>query len=108
MQLFTALSDALNNQVRLVAAEKKELVAEAQKMITTIRQMEASIEDPKPRSSYRSDSDGLEISYPLTTCIQGLKEKHAQVARVHRERFEQVKSMVLSFNNLPLIQKNCG
>ncbi|ROW12252.1 hypothetical protein VMCG_00166 [Cytospora schulzeri] len=94
-ELFTALSDALNNQVRTVAAEKKQMIQEAQNMVTTIRQMEASLEDPKPRSSYRRShsNDGLEISYPLTRCLQALKEKHAQVTKEHRERFEQVRSM---------------
>lgn len=75
-----------------MAAEKKELVAEAKKMIVTIRQMEAAVEDPKPRSSWRSDDDNLEITYPLNDCIQALKQKQQQIARVHRERFEQVKS----------------
>lgn len=95
-ELFTALSEALNNQVRTVTAEKKHMIQEAQNMITTIRQMEASIEDPKPRGSYRSshNDDGLEISYPLTRCLQALKEKHAQVSRVHRERFEQIRKLV--------------
>jgi protein regulator of cytokinesis 1 len=79
----------LQNQVRLVAAEKKGMVEEAQKMITTIRQMEASLDDGKPRR----DADGdLKITYPLTRCLQVLKEKHIQVSRLHRERYEQVKS----------------
>lgn len=97
MQLFAALSEALNNHVRQVTTEKKELVAEAQKMITTIRQMEASLDDPRSRRNYSNENDGLEISYPLTRCIQALQEKHAQVHRVHRERFEQVKSTALTF-----------
>lgn len=94
MQLYTVLSEALNNHVRQVTAEKKELVAEAQKIIATVRQMEASLDSPSTsRRSYRSSGgDGLEVSYPLTKCIQSLKEKHAQVARLHRERFEEVKS----------------
>ncbi|KUI64746.1 Anaphase spindle elongation protein 1 [Cytospora mali] len=95
-ELFTALSEALNNQVRIVTAEKKQMIQEAQSMVTTIRQMEASLEDPKPRGSYRSsqNDDGLDISYPLTSCLQALKEKHAQVTKVHRERFEQVRKLV--------------
>lgn len=92
MQLFAALSETLNNQVRLVTQEKKQIISEAQNMITTIRQMEASLEDPKPRGGSQGQDDGLEISYPLTRCIQALKEKHAQVSRVHKERFAQVKS----------------
>lgn len=92
MQLFTALSEALNNHVRQVSAEKKDLITEAQKMISVIRQMEASLEDPRSRRNVSNGDDGLEISYPLTKCLQGLKEKHSQVRRVHQERFEQVKS----------------
>lgn len=97
MQLFVAISEALNNHVRQVAAEKKELVAEAQKMITTIRQMEASLDDSRGFDDDQCESDELEISYPLTRCIQALKEKHAQVQRAHRDRFEQVKSESLSW-----------
>lgn len=94
MQLFKALSEALNNQVRIVTAEKKQMIQDAQNKITAIRQMEASLEDPEPRGSYRSsnDDDGLEVSYPLIKCLQALKEKHFQISRVHRERSEQVRS----------------
>lgn len=93
-ELFAALSEALNNQVRLVSQEKKQIISEAQDMITTIRQMEASMEDPRPRGSLQGHDDGLEISYPLNRCLQALKEKHAQVSRVHKERFAQVKKLV--------------
>lgn len=94
MQLFAALSDALNNQVRQVTAEKKGMVEEAQKMITTIKQMEASLDDGRPR---RSNDADLKVTYPLTRCLQVLKEKHIQVSRLHRERYEQVKSTPSSF-----------
>lgn len=73
--------------------EKKQIISEAQDMITIIRQMEASMEDPRPRGSSQSHDDGLEISYPLNRCLQALKDKHAQVSRAHKERFAQVKSM---------------
>ena len=67
------------------------MIEEAQKIITTIRQMEASLDDGKPR---RSNEDGdLKITYPLTRCLKVLKEKHMQVSRLHRERYEHVKSM---------------
>ncbi|KAJ4391772.1 Microtubule bundling protein [Gnomoniopsis smithogilvyi] len=98
-ELFTALSEALNNHVRQVSAEKKDLIAEAQKMITVIRQMEASLEDPRSRRNVSNRDDGLEVSYPLTKCIQGLKEKHSQVRRVHQERFEQVKKLVVALES---------
>lgn len=63
-------------------------------MITTIKQMEASIDDNKNRHDYQAVADeDLKITYPLTRCLQVLKEKHIQISRLHRERFEQVKSM---------------
>lgn len=90
MKLFAALSEALATQVRLVTQEKKEMVDEAKKIITVIRQMETSLDDPKPRRN--QDEDQLVITYPLARCLQSLKEKHAQVSRLHKERFEQVRS----------------
>lgn len=98
-ELFAALSEALNNQVRLVAQEKKQIISEAQDMITTIRQMEASMEDPRRRGSSHSHDDGLEISYPLNRCLQALKDKHAQVSRARKERFAQVKKLVLALES---------
>lgn len=78
--------------MRLVTQEKKQIIHEAHDMITTIRQMEASMEDPRRRGSSQGHDDGLDITYPLNKCLQALKEKHAQVSRVHKERFAQVKS----------------
>ena len=76
--------------------EKKGMVEEAQRMITTIRQMEASLDDGKSRRDYQGGDDrDLKITYPLTRCLQALKEKHTQVSRLHRERYEQVKSAPL-------------
>ena len=92
-QLFSALSEALNNQVRLVNSEKKELIDEAKSVITTIREMETSLDDSKSRRDY--DPDDITITYPLNKCLQTLKEKHTQISRLHRERFEQVKSRCL-------------
>lgn len=66
------------------------MIAEAQKMITTIRQMEVSLDDSRSRRT--SEDDDLQITYPLTRCLQLLKEKHIQISRLHKERFEQVKS----------------
>ncbi|XXH04615.1 Increased rDNA silencing protein [Hypoxylon texense] len=95
-ELFTALSETLNNQVKRVTAEKKELVDEAQRIITTIRQMEASLDGSRPGSqhSYSSEDDDLRLTYPLTRCVMTLKEKHRQISKLHRERFEQVKKLV--------------
>ncbi|GKT46804.1 anaphase spindle elongation protein 1 [Colletotrichum spaethianum] len=89
--LFEALSKALIDQVRLVTSEKEEMIEEAERMITTIQQMEASLDDNRAR---RDRNDDLQITYPLTRCLQTLKEKHKQIARLHKERFEQVKKLV--------------
>ncbi|KAM6524853.1 Microtubule bundling protein [Fusarium falciforme] len=92
-ELFSALSEALNSQVRLVTSEKKEMIDEAKRIITIIRQMETSLDDSKRRRDYEEDDD-LTITYPLMRCLQVLKEKHIQISRLHKERFEQVKKLV--------------
>ncbi|KAA8567822.1 hypothetical protein EYC84_008277 [Monilinia fructicola] len=71
-ELFAALSETLHNQVRLVATEKDDLTEEAHRIITTIKQMEASLEDDKDHLEYESDDD----------------------LKLHKERFEQVKKLV--------------
>jgi protein regulator of cytokinesis 1 len=91
-QLFAALSETLHNQVRLVAAEKNEMTEEAQRIITTIKQMDVSINGPKDRHEYEAEDEDLRITTPLILCLQALKEKHLQISRIHKERFEQVKS----------------
>lgn len=64
------------------------MVDEAKRIITIIRQMEASLDDSK----HRRDDDEFKVTYPLTRCLQQLKEKQIQISRLHKERFEQVKS----------------
>lgn len=61
-------------------------------MIKTIKQMEASLDDRAPNDAYQLDDKELKVTAPLTRCLQSLKEKHNTIARIHRERFEQVKS----------------
>ena len=78
--------------MRLVAAEKNEMTDEAQRIITTIKQMEASLDDNKTRHEYEAEDEDLKITFPLMRCLQGLKEKHLQISKLHKERFEQVKS----------------
>lgn len=71
------------------------MVDEAKKIITVIRQMEASLDDSRKHrrdGSGGSDDDELQITYPLNRCLQLLREKHGQISRLHKERFEQVKS----------------
>jgi protein regulator of cytokinesis 1 len=66
------------------------MTEEAQRIITTIRQMDVSINGPKDK--YDTEYDDLRITIPLIPCLQNLKEKHVQISRIHKERFEQVKS----------------
>ncbi|KAJ8069010.1 hypothetical protein OCU04_002686 [Sclerotinia nivalis] len=93
-ELFAALSETLHNQVQLVANEKNDLSEEARRIITTIRQMETSLDDNKDHHEYESEDDDLKITYPLMQCLQVLKEKHLRISKIHKERFEQVKKLV--------------
>lgn len=86
--------------MRLVTAEKKEMVDEAKKIITTIHQMETSLDDSKHS---RGRDEDVEITYPLNRCLLFLREKHTQIHRLHRERYEQVKSASIS----PTVCKPC-
>lgn len=72
--------------------EKKSMVEEAQRIITLIRQMEASLDGTRSQHSYSTEDDDLHVTFPLTKCLTVLKEKHMQISKLHRERFEQVKS----------------
>ncbi|KIW03706.1 uncharacterized protein PV09_05019 [Verruconis gallopava] len=90
-ELFAALSETLHNQLRLVTNEKHEIAEEANRLITTIKQMQISLEG-KERNSYDFDDD-LKVTYPLKPCLEGLKEKHKMVHKLHRERYEQVKKL---------------
>ncbi|KAL8693114.1 MAG: hypothetical protein Q9218_002000 [Villophora microphyllina] len=93
-ELFAALSETLNNQLRLVTTEKNELTEEAHRIIKTIKQMEASLEDQKPNGTYELEDQNMKVTVPLTRCVADLKEKYNTVARLHAERFEQVKKLV--------------
>lgn len=68
------------------------MTEEAHRLIKTIRQMRASISDEKPNPNYDVD-DGLEVTYPLTRCLKDLKEQYSSISKLHKERFEQVRSM---------------
>lgn len=54
--------------------------------------MEASLEDDKATNSYLLEDNELKVTLPLVRCLQDLKAKHDTIAKIHRERFEQVKS----------------
>lgn len=68
------------------------MTGEAQRLITAIQQMEESLGDEKANGHYHLDQNDLQISYPLNRCLMSLREKHSAVSKMHRERFEQVKS----------------
>lgn len=68
------------------------MVEEAQRLIKAIKQMESSLEDERASGRYSLDDCDLRISYPLNKCLATLKEKYNAVSKLHRERFEQVKS----------------
>lgn len=76
-------------------SEKNEMTEEAQQLITVIQQMEESLGDEKANGQYHLDHNELQISYPLNRCLMLLREKHGAVSKLHRERFEQVKSEYL-------------
>jgi Ase1/PRC1/MAP65 family protein len=70
------------------------MTEEATNIIKTIKQMEASLDDQHERNSYDLGTSGLRVTFPLNDCLRELKEKYNTVARLHRERFEQVKKLV--------------
>ena len=72
--------------------EKAELTDEAHRIIKVIKQMEASLDDRATDDQYQHEDNDLKVTVPLMRCLQTLKEKHNTVAKIHRERYEQVKS----------------
>ena len=72
--------------------EKAELTDEAHRIIKVIKQMEASLDDRATNDQYQNEETDLKVTVPLIRCLQTLKEKHNTVAKIHRERYEQVKS----------------
>lgn len=76
--------------------EKGHLTEDANRLIKTIKQMETSLEDKPSSSSYELERDDLRVTLPLMRCLENLKIKHNTIAKVHRERLEQVQSMFVS------------
>ncbi|KAL3478649.1 microtubule associated protein-domain-containing protein [Aspergillus californicus] len=93
-ELFNALSETLNSHLKLVDNEKNEMTEEAQNLISAIQQMEESLVDEKANGQYNLDHDDLCVTYPLNRCVTFLREQHSAVAKLHRQRFEQVKKLV--------------
>lgn len=68
------------------------MTIEAQRLITQIQQMESSLTDEMANGQFELNRDDLQITYPLNRCIAFLREKNDAMSKLHRERFEQVKS----------------
>jgi len=73
-------------------SEKHDLTEQARQHIKLIRQLEASLDETKQRDDYEREDDELRVTYPLLECIDYLKRKHQTISKLHKERFEQVKS----------------
>ncbi|PWY63580.1 microtubule associated protein [Aspergillus eucalypticola CBS 122712] len=93
-ELFSALSETLNNHLKLVDNEKKDMEEEAQNLIEAIQHMEKSLVDEKANGQYQLDHNELRISYPLNRCLSFLREEHNALSKLHKERFEQVRKLV--------------
>ena len=78
-------------------SEKNELTEEAHRKIKIIKQMEASLEDQTPNDAYKLADEEPKVTVPLTRCLQGLKEKYNTIAKIHRERLEQVTSKISNY-----------
>lgn len=68
------------------------MTEEAHKLISAIQQMEESLVDEKANGQYSLDHNDLQVTYPLNRCLAFLREQHSAVSKLHRQRFEQVKS----------------
>ncbi|KAF3048587.1 hypothetical protein E8E11_007902 [Didymella keratinophila] len=90
-ELFSALSDTLHGQLRIVTNEKHEMTEEAQRLIKTIKQMQDSMDDSKNGTRFKNDE--TQVTYPLTRCLKALQEKHDAVAKQYHERFEQIQKI---------------
>ena len=64
------------------------MTEQANRLIKTIKQMETSLDDTRTKND---EDSNLRVTYPLLRCLQTLKQKHATISKLHRERFEQVK-----------------
>ncbi len=69
------------------------MTEEAHRLVKNIAQMEASLDDEQRHPNYPISRD-LQVTYPLHSCLQTLREKHNTVAKLHRERYEQVRKLV--------------
>lgn len=86
-QLYNALSETLQSQLRLVNAEKNALIEEGNKLIAAIRQMNRAMDDSGRVNQY----DELVVSYPLLDCVDELKGVQTAMKKEYEKRFEDVK-----------------
>ncbi|KAJ5411317.1 Microtubule-associated protein MAP65/Ase1/PRC1 [Penicillium crustosum] len=93
-ELFSALSETLNNHLKVVDEEREDMTQEAERLITAIQQMESSLSDERANGQYELNRDDLRVTYPLNKCIAFLREKNDAMSKLHRERYEQVKKLV--------------
>ncbi|KAF1815783.1 hypothetical protein P152DRAFT_455498 [Eremomyces bilateralis CBS 781.70] len=101
-ELFAALSETLDHQLKSVSNEKHDLHATAKRLATTVKQLQASLDDRDPRtqSPRVNDSDpDLQITYPLRECLTRLEEKHHNMERLHQERLDQVNKLVTALTS---------
>lgn len=68
------------------------MTQEAESLITAIQQMESSLSDERANGQYELNRDDLRVTYPLNKCIAFLREKNDSMSKLHRERYQQVKS----------------
>ena len=68
------------------------MTEEACKIIKTIQQMERSLADRHSHDEYALEGGDLRVYAPLSRCLKDLKEKYNGIAKIHHERYEQVKS----------------
>lgn len=73
------------------------MTEEAQEMIKTIAQMEASLDDDQ-----QTVTRGLSVTTPLNDCLRDLKQKMSATRALHNERFEQVKKLVQALESYSL------
>lgn len=70
------------------------MIDECKKVVIEIRQMEASLDDSRPRRK-NSNGESIKITYPLMECLETLKKKHSQVQRLRQERVDHVQSELM-------------
>ncbi|RPA79755.1 hypothetical protein BJ508DRAFT_210838 [Ascobolus immersus RN42] len=88
-QVFAALSATIQEQIELTNGEKNDLISECEAIINEIEKLERSLSNESPKQKRR-----LKITCPLIQCRDSLKEKEAAIAKMHEERYGQIKKLV--------------